>query len=172
MKRHVKYLVIFPILFFGTCVQAQPERLSPSPEKADHAKVVRIQCLFGDGFLYTDGKSGVCRYSADLKADDPAGHWILEPVPEVDAIWIRNVKTGEALHIEDQTGWVQTGELRKTFHSYRWRILEKEGFVHLESAWREGRGFSLENQKSDKVGMAGLNDEWWSLRFRLIPVLP
>jgi hypothetical protein len=172
MNTILYYSFIFFLLTAGCPSTASQEQLSSPDHAASFPHTVRIQCLFREGFLYADDGSDICRYRADLKPDDPAGHWVLEAVPEVNALWIRNVKTGKALHIEDQTGWVQLGKLQETFHSYRWRILDKGDYVHLESAWQEGRGISLENQNSDKAGMAGLNDEWWSLRFRLIPVGP
>ena len=98
-------------------------------------------------------------------------HWIIRESSQNGRYWIQNRYSGEALHVESQNGNIQISPLKETFTSYRWKFPAESDFFRIQSGWQSSQYISVEDTSTDIVGYDNLVSSWYSLRFRLEPVI-
>lgn len=59
-----------------------------------------------------------------------------EKVKRGDYVLLKNCKTGEYLHIENLTGYVEHGEVPATWWSAQWTESEVDGYTRLINRWQ------------------------------------
>ena len=91
----------------------------PFPEE-----YVRIKCLWGNQFLHHKKGETTLQQSTELKMNDLSTHWKLVRSPDYSKFWMINRLSGQALHIQNSLGVVETGPLLEDFTSYRWNIVD------------------------------------------------
>jgi Carbohydrate binding module (family 6)/Pectate lyase superfamily protein len=109
--------------------------------KTDTATSYRIKNRWQNTYLYDAGDR--VRYSAT--ASGTAYNWALEDVGG-GRKEIKNVSTGEYMHIENLTGYVQCTARTVGWMSSRWTIVDAgSGFVRLRNVWQSSNYIHVEN---------------------------
>jgi uncharacterized protein YjdB len=94
--------------------------------------------------------------------------WVKESV-DATFFWLRNLGTGEYMHIENQTGSVQCTAVDKTWWSSQWSQDNVDGtYVRIRNKWQTGSIIHVENQ-TGSAQYAGGQDGWFSAQWQLIP---
>ena len=87
----------------------------------------------------------------------------------VDAtyFWLKNLGTGEYMHIENQTGSVQCATVDLTWWSGQWSQDNIDGtWVRIRNRWQTGSIIHVENQNGS-AQYAGGQDGWYSAQWQL-----
>lgn len=134
---------------------------------AHDTRYVRIKCIWQNKYLYHNTGEGVVKYSTSIDANDTRSHWYIEESPHSGRYWIRSRATGEAWHIENQTGDLQLADLKESFTSYRWKFHADSDFFRIQSAWQSTSYLSVEDTSTVVVGYDNLVSAWYSQRFRI-----
>jgi len=90
----------------------------------------------------------------------------------VDAsyFWLRNVGTGEYMHIENQTGSVQCTSVTPDWWSAQWSQDYIDGtWVRFRNRWQTGSIIHVENQ-TGSAQYANAQDGWYSAQWKLVSV--
>jgi hypothetical protein len=90
----------------------------------------------------------------------------------VDAtyFWLRNLGTGEYMHIENQTGSVQCTPVTSGWWSSQWSQDYIDGtWVRFRNRWQTGSIIHVENLNGS-AQYSGGQDGWYSAQWRLVPV--
>lgn len=88
----------------------------------------------------------------------------------VDAtyFYLRNLGTGEYMHIENQTGSVQSSAITQGWWSAQWSQDYIDGtWVRFRNRWQTGSIIHVENQ-TGSAQYAGAQDGWYSAQWRLV----
>ncbi len=95
--------------------------------------------------------------------------WVKETI-DATYFWIRNLGTGEYMHIQDQTGSVQCTAIDKNFWSSQWsQDAADAGYVRLRNRWQTGSIIHVENQ-TGSAQYSGGQDGWHSAHWLLTVV--
>jgi hypothetical protein len=90
----------------------------------------------------------------------------------VDAtyFWLKNLGTGEYMHIENQTGSVQCSAADLSWWSGQWSQDNVDGtYVRFRNRWQTGSIIHVENQ-TGSAQYAGAQDGWYSAQWQLVSV--
>jgi uncharacterized protein YjdB len=124
----------------------------------------KIKNRWQNTYVYDAGDR--VRYSASVK--DNTYLWKLETVDGV--IEIRNVSTGDYMHIEDLLGFVQCTAISGNLSS-KWSLEDAEdGFVRLKSELIKTNYMHIENLQN-QVQYGAAEASWWSAQWLLEPVI-
>ncbi|HYC86688.1 MAG TPA: carbohydrate-binding protein, partial [Chryseosolibacter sp.] len=125
----------------------------------------RIRNRWQNNFLYDAGDR--VRYSAT--ASGTAYNWVLEDVGNGQRE-IRNVSTGEYMHIENLTGYVQCTARTPGWASSRWVTEDAGGgFVRFRNAWQSSHYIHIENL-AGHAQHGTISTAWLSAQWVLEPV--
>jgi len=106
-------------------------------------------------------------YSAT--ATGAACHWVRESVAN-GFVEIRNLATGDYMHIENMTGRVQATARNTGWGSSKWQLEDVDGtFARIKNQWQPAHYVHVENQ----VGAAqhgGIDASWWSAQWKFAAV--
>lgn len=95
--------------------------------------------------------------------------WVVENVGN-GYIELRNLGTGDYMHIENQSGRIQATARNAAWDSSKW-LLENvdSGFVRVKNRWQSNQYIHVENQSGyAQHGM--IYPSWWSAQWKLEPV--
>jgi glycosidase len=90
----------------------------------------------------------------------------------VDAtyFWLRNVGTGEYMHIENQTGSVQCTAITSTWWSSQWSQDNVDAtYIRIRNRWQTGSIVHVEGQ-TGSAQYAGAQDGWYSAQWQLATI--
>lgn len=125
----------------------------------------RIKNVWQNTYLYDAGDR--VRYNAT--ASGTTYQWILEDVGG-GLRELKNVSTGEYMHIENLTGYVQCTPRTVGWMSSRWAVEDAgSGQVRLRNAWQSTQYQHVENLQS-QVQYGTINTAWASAKWVLEPV--
>jgi hypothetical protein len=95
--------------------------------------------------------------------------WVKETI-DATYFWIRNLGTGEYMHIENQTGSVQCTAVDKNWWSSQWSQDNIDGtWVRIRNRWQTGSIIHVEGQ-TGSAQYAGGQDAWYSAQWQLVSV--
>ncbi len=95
--------------------------------------------------------------------------WLIEDMD--GAKEIRNFSTGDYMHIENLTGYVQCTTRTPGAMSSRWSLEDAgDGYVRLKSEWNTADYINVEN-KQDQAQYGAIVNTWWSAMWILEPVI-
>lgn len=84
--------------------------------------------------------------------------------------YLRNLGTGEYMHIENQTGAVQASAITQGWWSAHWSEDYIDGtWIRVRNRWQTGSILHVENQ-TGSAQYAGAQDGWYSAQWKLVPV--
>ena len=87
----------------------------------------------------------------------------------IDATYfvLKNVATGELMHIENQTGSVQSNGTDTSFWSAQWSSENVDGtWIRIRNRWQTGNIIHVENQ-TGSAQYSGAQDGWYSAQWQL-----
>jgi uncharacterized protein YjdB len=90
----------------------------------------------------------------------------------VDAtnFYLKNLGTGEYMHIENQTGSVQSGAIQLVWWSAQWSQDYVDGtYVRFRNRYQTGNIIHVENQ-TGSAQYANAQDGWYSAQWKLTPI--
>jgi len=143
---------------------AAPSSISSSSSSVAAASY-RIVNRWKNTYLYDAGDY----VGYGTSATTNAYRWTVENVGS-GFIELRNVATGDYMHIENQTGRIQATTRNAAWDSSKW-LLETvdSGFVRVKNRWQPSQFIHVENQTS--YAQHGLvYPAWWSAQWKLEPV--
>ncbi|MDB7102625.1 MULTISPECIES: glycoside hydrolase family 16 protein [Enterococcus] len=68
-----------------------------------------------------------------------------EIIPKGEYFLIKNALTGELLHVENQKGFVEHGDIEETAYSAQWKKETVEGYTRLVNRWKPDQVIHTEN---------------------------
>jgi hypothetical protein len=126
------------------------------------ATTYRIKNRWQNSYLYDAGDR--VRYSAT--ASGTSYNWVLEDVGNGQRE-LRNVATGEYMHIENLTGYIQCTSRTSGWMSSRWTTEDAgSGFVRLKNVWQPTHYIHVENL-AGHAQHGTINSAWWSAQWLL-----
>jgi len=132
---------------------------------SDPKTVYRIKSRWQNAYLYDAGD----RVKYSLNASDKTYLWQIEELEGVKTI--RNFSTGDYMHIENLTGYVQSTIPSPGTMSARWAVENTgDGFVRLKSESATTSYIHLENLQG-QAQYGTILPEWWSAMWALEPVI-
>lgn len=124
----------------------------------------RIKNRWQSTYLYDAGDR--VRYS--LTAKDDTYLWELKDVDDLKEI--RNLSTGEPMHIEDLSGYVQCTTPASNTFSSKWSLEDAgDGFVRIKSESLKTNYIHVENLQN-QAQYGRIETPWWSAMWLLEPV--
>ena len=124
----------------------------------------QIKNRWQNTYLYDAGDR--VRYSTS--ATDATYQWILEDVAGVKEI--KNVSTGEYMHIENLLGYVQATTRTSGWMSSRWTVEDAgSGYVRFKNVWQPSYYIHVENLQS-QAQCGTIDASWQSAQWQLIAV--
>lgn len=125
----------------------------------------RIKNRWQNTYLYDAGDR--VRYSAS--ASGTTYNWVMESVGN-GQFELKNQSTGEYMHIENLTGYVQCTSRTSGWASSRWSTEDAgSGFVRLRNAWQPSNYIHVENL-AGHAQHGTINSAWESAQWVLEPV--
>ena len=117
-------------------------------------------------YLY-DGGSGKVLYGTNPSPTDPTYQWT-----EVSAgsgyVFLQNRSTGNYMHVQDQTGYVESGTINTTWYSAMWSIATAgSGWNYIENRWQANQWIHIQ----DLLGYAeyaNAQTGWYSAMWQLV----
>ncbi|WP_148717064.1 right-handed parallel beta-helix repeat-containing protein [Chitinolyticbacter meiyuanensis] len=108
--------------------------------------------------------------NAGYGTGDGAGYqWVVEELGN-GFVAIRNLGTGEYLHIESSNGLVQAGPREPAWESAQWALEPTgDGFVRIRNRWHTWEYIHIENQLG-QAQSGGIYPVWQSAQWKLEPV--
>lgn len=85
--------------------------------------------------------------------------------------YLNAMQVVEESNISSGTGSLQTGVLKPTFTSYRWKFYSEPGFYRIESGWKSNEYFSVDDAASGTALYAPLDTADDAQKFVLDPLL-
>jgi hypothetical protein len=83
--------------------------------------------------------------------------------------WLKNMGTGEFMHIENQTGYVQCTAVTLDWWSSQWSADYIDGtWIRIRNRWITGDIIHVENQNG-YAQYASAQDGWYSAQWQLVP---
>lgn len=125
----------------------------------------RIKNRWQNTYLYDAGDR--VRYSTS--ASGTSYNWVMESVGN-GQFELKNVSTGEYMHIENLTGYIQCTARTSGWASSRWSTEDAgSGFVRIKNAWQPTNFIHVENL-AGHAQHGTINSAWWSAQWVLEPV--
>ncbi len=125
----------------------------------------RIKNRWQNTYLYDAGD----RVKYEATASGSSYEWVLEDIGS-GQLEIRNVGTGDYMHIENQTGYVQATARTPGWYSSRWVSEDAgDGHVRLRNAWQGNQYVHVENLSGD-AQHGTIYPVWASAQWVLEPV--
>jgi hypothetical protein len=116
-------------------------------------------------YLYDAGD----RVKYKLNASDDTYLWKIEDTDETKKI--KNIETGDYMHMEDLLGYVQCTEGFSQSESSKWTLEDAgDGYVRIRSQWNSSDYIHIENLQN-QAQYGTIEDPWWSAMWFLEPVL-
>ncbi|MGC8802749.1 MAG: carbohydrate-binding protein [Bacteroidales bacterium] len=129
------------------------------------ANTYRIKNRWQNTYLYDAGDR--VRYAAT--ATNATYNWQLESLGN-GQYEIRNVSTGEYMHIENLQGYVQCTARTPGWMSSRWSLEDAgSGYVRIRNVWQSSYYIHIENLQN-QAQYGTINSSWWSAMWLLEPV--
>ncbi|MET7371928.1 family 16 glycosylhydrolase [Micromonospora arida] len=116
------------------------------------------------GQYVKDDGSGTARYAA-ASGTDQSAQWAVENVDGY--VRLKNRATGNYLHVENQTGNVQTGAVPGTYWSAQWAQEPVDGRLRLKNRWKGTYAHTENMTGSIQYGAAPAG--WWTSQWDLEP---
>lgn len=117
-----------------------------------------------NSYLYDDG-SNLVKYGIS-PTGNTAYRWLIEDVGE-GFIRFKNIKTGNYMHVMDQTGKIQSGAVGPLWWSAMWKIDNAvDGWSYIKNRWQPNQWIHIENTNS----YAEYNNStptWWSVMWKI-----
>ncbi len=89
---------------------------------------------------------------------------------DANYFWLKNVGTGELMHIENQTGSVQCTTGNLNWWSAQWSQDNVDGtYIRIRNRWQTGNIIHIENQ-TGSAQYANAQDGWYSAQWQLTSV--
>jgi uncharacterized protein YjdB len=86
---------------------------------------------------------------------------------DANYFWLKNVGTGEYMHIENQTGSVQCNAANVNWWSTQWSQDNVDGtYIRIRNRWQTGNIVHVENQ-TGSAQYANAQDGWYSAQWQL-----
>ncbi|MFK4954192.1 glycoside hydrolase family 16 protein [Lactococcus garvieae] len=82
-------------------------------------------------------------------------------IPKGQYYVIKNVETGELLHNENQTGYVEHGKVPETYYSAQWKKISIDGYVRLVNRWKPTQVINTEHNLG-YLEVSDLQETAWS----------
>ena len=116
-------------------------------------------------FAYIDPDETYVQYG-DITADNEAyAQWTKESVGGY--IRLKNVATGEYMHIENLTGYIEHGNVPGTYWSAQWKETAVDNYTRLENRWKTD--FAIHTEDYTSVLQCGESaTTWWTSQWELI----
>ncbi|MEU1644925.1 RICIN domain-containing protein [Micromonospora zamorensis] len=116
------------------------------------------------GQYVKDDGSGTAKYVA-ASGTDQSAQWAVENVDGY--VRLKNRATGNYLHVENQTGTVQTGTVPGTYWSAQWSQESVDGHLRLKNRWKGTYAHTENMTGSVQYGAAPAG--WWTSQWTLEP---
>ncbi len=101
-------------------------------------------------------------------ANSNAYKWVVEDLGN-GFIELRNLATGDYMHIENQTGRIQASARNTAWDSSKWAMETVDsGFVRLRNRWQSSQYIHEENLNGNAQHGA-IYPSWWSAQWKLEP---
>ena len=117
--------------------------------------------------MYIDPDSTAVKYGP--LTDENAAYAKWEKVKRGDYVLLKNCKTGEYLHIENLTGYVEHGEVPTTWWSAQWTESEVDGYTRLINRWQPDYSIHTEDYQW-LIQYGNVPTTYWTSQWRFIPV--
>lgn len=86
---------------------------------------------------------------------------------DANYFWLRNLGTGQYMHIENQTGSVQCTAVTLDWWSAQWSQDNVDGtYIRIRNRWQTGNIIHVEGQ-TGSAQYANAQDGWWSAQWQL-----
>ncbi|GAA2738230.1 family 16 glycosylhydrolase [Actinocorallia aurantiaca] len=118
------------------------------------------------GQYVDDDGSGTAKYGA-LPATDLSTQWAVENA-EGGHVRFKNRETGAYLHMENQTGNVQTGTVPGTYWSAQWTRETVDDRIRLKNRWKGT--YAHTESRTGSVQYGNAPPGWWTSQWTLEPV--
>lgn len=82
-------------------------------------------------------------------------------IPKGKYYVIKNAETGELLHNENQTGYVEHGKVPETYYSEQWKKISIDGYVRLVNRWKPTQVINTEHNLG-YLEVSDLQETAWS----------
>jgi Carbohydrate binding module (family 6)/Secretion system C-terminal sorting domain/Right handed beta helix region len=90
-------------------------------------------------------------------------------ITDTGYFYLKNLGTGEYMHVENQTGSVQCGPQNTGWLSSQWSQENIDAtFVRLRNRWQTTQIIHVENQ-TGSAQYANASDGWWSAQWEFVP---
>ena len=86
-----------------------------------------------------------------------------------DYILLKNCKTGEYIHIENQTGYVEHGVVPTTWWSAQWKESEVDGYTRLVNRWKPDYSIHTEDYQW-LIQYGNVPTTYWTSQWSFIQV--
>ncbi|HAH24069.1 MAG TPA: hypothetical protein DCL77_09990 [Prolixibacteraceae bacterium] len=124
----------------------------------------RIKNRWQNTYLYDAGDR--VKYSAT--AGNNTYLWLFEDIDGVKEI--KNSSTGDYMHIENLTGYVQCTTRTPGAMSSRWSLVDAgSGYVFVKSEWNPNTSIHIENLQG-QAQYGAIETSWWSAMWILEPI--
>ncbi|WP_191968572.1 sugar-binding protein [Cellvibrio sp. KY-GH-1] len=138
--------------------------LGSSSSSAVGVTSYRIVNRWQNNYLYDAGD--YVAYGAT--ANSNAYKWVVEDLGN-GFIELRNLATGDYMHIENQTGRIQASARNTAWDSSKWAMETVDsGFVRLRNRWQSSQYIHEENLNGNAQHGA-IYPSWWSAQWKLEP---
>jgi hypothetical protein len=124
-----------------------------------------IQNRWHPEFYLYDDNSGILKYGAN-PATNTSYQW--ERISTGSFVLLKNRATGKYMHVENQTGSVQTGATDATWYSAQWSISATDnGWNYIINRWQTSEWVHLENLTGN-AQYAGAQNGWYSAQWKFV----
>lgn len=125
----------------------------------------RIKNRWQNTYLYDAGDR--VRYAASVT--NTTFNWVMESVGN-GQYELKNVSTGDYMHIENLTGYIQCTARTSGWASSRWASEDAgSGYIRIKNAWQPTFYIHVENLQS-QAQYGTINSAWYSAQWLLEPV--
>lgn len=126
-----------------------------------------IQNRWHPEFYLYDNNSGILKYGTN-PGTNSSYQW--ERVSAGGFVLLKNRATGKYMHVENQTGSVQTGATDATWYSAQWSISATDnGWNYIINRWQTSEWVHIENL-SGNAQYAGAQNGWYSAQWKFVPI--
>ncbi|MBN1413254.1 MAG: hypothetical protein JW969_20605, partial [Spirochaetales bacterium] len=150
----------------NTPTSAPQNTNTPTPTQPSiSGTTFRIQSLWQPAeYLYDTGSQ--VNYGSGTST---SYQWVIEDISGESFKRIRNVGTGNYMHIENLLAYVQTGALNAEWYSMRWTVAAESNYYRFQNAWQGGNYIHVENQ-AGYAQQGGIDMGWDSAKWYLVAV--
>lgn len=117
--------------------------------------------------MYIDPDNTTVMYGPLTEANEAYAVW--EKVPSGDYILLKNHETGEYIHIENLTGYVEHGNVPATWWSAQWVESPQEGYTRLINRWQTSYAIHTEDYQW-LIQYGDVPVTYWTSQWTFVPV--